>query len=149
MRAAPVTVFGPALQRLAEDLTDTLLSVQALGLTASHLGIASRVVVLHLPGLGAPRVYVNPAIVEAGRETVRHPEASVSLPGVSEQIERPARVVVAYQDLAGSAHREVATDLLAVCHQHEIDQLDGIFWLERLSRLKRDRLLRRLRRSPA
>jgi peptide deformylase len=65
------------------------------------------------------------------------------MPGFTETLERPARIEVAYQDLHGEQHAEDAEGLLAVCHQHEIDQLAGIFWIDRLSRLKRDRLLKR------
>jgi peptide deformylase len=74
---------------------------------------------------------------------IRHQEGSVSMPGVTEEVERHARVRVSYQDLAGAELTEEADGLLAVCHQHEIDQLDGVFWIQRLSRLKRDRLIKR------
>ncbi len=71
------------------------------------------------------------------------------MPGVTDEIERHARVRVRYQDLDGAEHGEEADGLLAVCHQHEIDQLDGIFWIDRLSRLKRDRLIARLQQAAA
>jgi peptide deformylase len=74
---------------------------------------------------------------------IRHTEGSVSMPGVTEDIERHARVRVRYQDLEGKEQFEDAEGLLAVCHQHEIDQLDGVFWIQRLSRLKRERLIKR------
>lgn len=74
---------------------------------------------------------------------IRHTEGSVSMPGVTEEIERHASVRVRYQDLDGNERFEDADGLLAVCHQHEIDQLDGIFWTQKLSRLRRDRLIKR------
>jgi peptide deformylase len=74
---------------------------------------------------------------------IRHAEGSVSMPGVTEDIERHARIRVRYQDLDGNERFEDADGLLAVCHQHEIDQLDGLFWTQRLTRLKRDRLVKR------
>lgn len=141
--AAPVTVFDAALAALAGDLLDTVRAAPGIGITAPHVGVALRLVVLDLPGWAAPRTYVNPQIVEASAELIRHDEGSVSMPGVSEQVERAARVRIAYRDLDGAAQEEAADGLLAVCHQHEIDQLDGIFWLWRLSRLKRERALRR------
>jgi peptide deformylase len=67
----------------------------------------------------------------------------VSLPGVTAEVTRPLSVRIAYQDLAGTAHTQAADGFLAVCLQHEIDQLDGIFWTQRLSRLKRDQVMRR------
>ena len=96
-----------------------------------------------LAGPDSARTYVNPKIDWASTETVRHQEGSVSMPGVTEEIERPARVRVIYRTLDGETRTEEADGLLALCHQHEIDQLDGIFWLQRLSRLKRERAVKR------
>lgn len=145
--ATEVTVFDEALARLADDLVDTLRSVQALGLTACHVGELQRLVVLETAGPGSLGIYVNPRLVEVSDARIRHPEGSVSLPGLIAEVERAGQVTVAYQDLAGQPKTETAEGLLAVCHQHEIDQLDGCFWLDRLSRLKRDRLLKRHRRQ--
>lgn len=145
--ATAVTVFDEALRGLATDLIDSLGAAGALGLTACHIGVAQRVVVLHLDDMAGPQIYVNPRIVKASTDTIRHPEASVSLPGVAESVERAAHIELAYEDLDGVTRHEASSGLLAVCHQHEIDQLDGIFWLARLSRLKRERLLKRHRRA--
>jgi peptide deformylase len=114
-----------------------------IGITGPHIGVAQRVVVLELsPGEGA-KTYINPAIVWASDETIRGPEGSVSMQGVGDDIERAARVRVRYRDLDGVEQIEEAEALRAVCHQHEIDQLDGTFWIQKLSPLKRDRLIRR------
>jgi peptide deformylase len=88
------------------------------------------------------RSYVNPTILWASIETIRHIEGSVSMPGVTEEIERHARVRIGYQTLDGDGSVEQAEGLLSVCHQREIEQLDGVFWIERLSRLKRERLVK-------
>ena len=141
--AAPVTAFDDVLRTLAADLVDTLRQAQALGITAPHVGVLQQVVVIRLADNVAARVYVNPRVVSASAETARHEEGSVSMPGFTEILERPARIQVAYQDLQGEERTEDAKGLLAVCHLHEIDQLAGIFWIDRLSRLKRDRLLKR------
>lgn len=141
--AAFVTVFDDSLRTLAADLQDTLHNAQALGITAPHIGVPLQVVVIQLDSDAVARTYVNPRIVSASAETARHEEGSVSMPGLTESLERPARIRVAYQDLQGEAHSEDAQGLLAICHQHEIDQLAGIFWIDRLSRLKRERLLKR------
>ncbi|ORE94198.1 peptide deformylase [Stappia sp. 22II-S9-Z10] len=141
--AAPVETFGADLAALAADLADTMRAAPGIGITAPHIGVALRVVVLALPEDEAPVTYVNPEIVEASAELFRHVEGSVSMPGVAEDVERPAKVRVRYQDLAGDVHEEEAEGLRAVCHQHEIDQLDGKFWLQSLSRLKRDRVIKR------
>jgi peptide deformylase len=141
--AAPVTVFDSALRELADDLTETLRAAPGIGITAPHLGIAWRVVVLELDPVVGAQVYVNPEIISASPEMIRHREGSVSMPGVHDDVERHARVRIGYRDLDGAARTEDAEGLRAVCHQHEIDQLDGVFWLQRLSRLKRERLIKR------
>ncbi|MFG1352032.1 peptide deformylase [Xanthobacter autotrophicus] len=141
--AEPVTVFDEALEHLVADLLDTLRAAPGIGITAPHIGIAKRVVVLELSAEDGVRAYINPKIVWASTDLIRHAEGSVSMPGVSEEVERPARVRVRYQDLSGAEQLEEADGLRAVCHQHEIDQLDGVFWVQRLSRLKRERVIKR------
>lgn len=141
--AAAVTVFDAALAALAGDLVDTLRAAPGIGITAPHVGVLLRVVVLELSPEEGPRTYVNPEIVWSAPEVIRHAEGSVSMPGAIEEVERPARVRVRYQDLSGAIGEEDAEGLRAVCHQHECDQIDGIFWLHRLSRLKRERLVRK------
>ncbi|MGQ3672211.1 peptide deformylase [Xanthobacter sp. TB0136] len=141
--AQRVTDFDAGLQDLAGDLLETLRAIPAIGITGPHIGVLRRIVVLALPDEEKVRVYVNPHIIWQSEDKIRHVEGSISLPGVSEEVERHARVKVAYQDLEGVAQTEEADGFLAVCHQHEIDQLDGLFWLQRLSRLKRERLLKR------
>ena len=144
--AEPVGVFDAELRTLADDLYDTMRAAPGIGITGPHIGIGKRVVVLQLSTTEPVRVYVNPVIVWASQETIRHAEGSVSMPGVTEEVERAARVRVSYQTLDGTDASEEADGLLAVCHQHEIDQLDGIFWIERLSLLKRERLVKRFRK---
>jgi len=148
--AEPVTIFDGAVEALACDLLETMRAAPGIGITAPHCGVLSRLVVIELDR--AVSRFANPRVVWTSPETARHPEGSVSLPGVVEEVERPARVRVAFQDLAGALHEVEADGLLAVCLQHEIDQLDGVFWLDRLSRLKRERVLKRyekLRRGAA
>lgn len=141
--AGPVVDFGTDLRALADDLSQTLRAVSGIGITAPHVGVSLRLVVLHMPGENSARLYANPRIIWACDDLARQTEGSISMPGVSDEVERPAEVRVAYQDLDGNEAVEEADGLLAACHQHEIDQLDGIFWLERLSRLRRERTIRR------
>lgn len=141
--AEPVTIFDEGLGDLATDLLDTMRAAPGIGITAPHIGIPTRLVVLELSIDDGVRIYVNPKIVWASTDMIRHLEGSVSMPGVTEEVERHARVRVSYQDLSGSEQIEEAEGLLAVCHQHEVDQLDGVFWIQRLSRLKRERLVKR------
>jgi peptide deformylase len=137
--AAPVGAPDEAVRALARDLVDTMRAAPGVGITGPHVGAMRRVVVLELPGDPAPAVYCDPRVVRASDETARFVEGSVSMPGVTDEIERSARVRVAYVDLEGAAREEEAEGFRAACLQHEIDQLDGIFWLRRLSRLRRER----------
>lgn len=139
----PVGAFDDALRGLALDLVDTMRAAPGIGITAAHIGVPLRVVALELADDPEPHIYVNPVIVWACDERIRHDEGSVSMPGAIGEVERAARVRVSYRDIDGEAHEEEAEGLRAVCHQHEIDQLDGIFWLQRLSRLKRERVIKR------
>jgi peptide deformylase len=141
--AEPITQFGPDLKALAADLLDTMREAPGIGITAPHLGILKRLTVLELPGEGRVRIYANPRIIWSSDEMQAHTEGSVSMPGVTETVERPARARIAYQDESGVEQTEEADGLLSVCLQHEIDQLDGIFWIQRLSRLKRERAIKR------
>jgi peptide deformylase len=141
--ARPVTAFDEALRELAKDLLDTMHAAPGIGITAPHIGVFLRVVVLDLGDGDGATTYVNPEIEWASSETILHREGSVSMPGVNDDVLRHARVRNSYQDVDGNARREESEGLRAVCHQHEIDQLNGMFWINRLSRLKRDRLIKR------
>jgi len=141
--AQPVTAFDGALRELARDLLETMHAAPGIGITAPHLGILLRVVVLDLDPVNGARTYVNPEIVWASPETILHQEGSISMPGVNDEIQRHARVRIHFQDIDGNPQTEESSGLRAVCHQHEIDQLNGMFWIQRLSRLKRERLIKR------
>ncbi|KRR07642.1 peptide deformylase [Bradyrhizobium jicamae] len=141
--AEPVTTFDGALRDLATDLLETMHAAPGIGITAPHIGILLRVVVLELDPVEGARTYVNPEIIWASSETILHREGSVSMPGVNDEVSRHARVRIGYHDLDGNPQTEESEGLRAVCHQHEIDQLDGVFWIRRLSRLKRERLIKR------
>ena len=141
--AQPVEVFDDNLRILAEDLVDTMRAAPGIGIAAPHVGVLTRLIAIELPGSTQPSVYVNPVVEWSSSEMFRHDEGSISMPGVTSPVERPASVRVTYQNLSGVTETVTAEGLLAVCLQHEIDQLDGIFWIYRLSRLRRDRIIKR------
>ncbi len=141
--AAPVTDFDGALASLAADLLETMRAAPGIGITAPHIGVLKRLVVIELAAADGIRTYANPQIVWTSADRIRHAEGSVSMPGVREEIERHARVRMLYQDLRGVEQVEEADGLLSICLQHEADQLDGVFWIDRLSRLKRERIIKR------
>jgi peptide deformylase len=141
--AQAVTAFDDALRELANDLLETMHAAPGIGITAPHIGVSLRVVVLDLDPVEGARTYVNPEIIWASPQMILHQEGSVSMPGVNDEVTRHARVRIRYHDVDGSLQTEESDGLRAVCHQHEIDQLNGIFWIRRLSRLKRERLIKR------
>jgi peptide deformylase len=141
--ARPVTAFDEGLRELAADLLETMRAAPGIGITAPHIGVPLRVVVLELDAKDGPQTYVNPEIEWASPEMILHREGSVSMPGVNDEVQRHARVRISYLDLDGTMQTEESEALRAVCHQHEIDQLDGMFWIQRLSRLKRERLVKK------
>lgn len=149
MRCATIVEFGGELKTFSEDLLQAMRTAPGVGITAAHVGVLTRLVIIELDKTSGALTYVNPEITWASQETGRHTEGSVCMPGATEDVERPLRIRFRYQDLMGLWHEEEAEGFLAVCIQHEIDQLDGIFWLQRLSRLKCDRLVRKWERTGA
>ena len=141
-----IEAFDARLAKLAEHLADTMRAAPGIGITAAHVGILERLTVIELDGPASQRIYVNPEIEWFSPERQRHTEGSVSMPGMTDEVERPARIRLTYQDIAGNSHTEDADGLLSICLQHEIDQLDGIFWIDRLSRLKRERIVKKFRK---
>lgn len=143
MPASTVVQFDADLAALAADLLDTMRAAPGIGITAPHIGVLQRLTVIELDAPSGAKIYVNPDITWSSAEAVSHAEGSVSMPGITEDVTRPSRVRVRYQTLLGEVKEDEADGLLSICLQHEIDQLDGIFWLQRLSRLKRDRAIKR------
>ncbi|OAP34401.1 peptide deformylase [Sinorhizobium glycinis] len=143
MSAKTVSRFDEDLRSLVDDLTETMRAAPGIGITAPHIGVLQRVTVIELDRQAGPQCFVNPQIVWQSEATARHSEGSISMPGISEEVERPDSVRVRYQTVSGETLEEEASGLMAVCLQHEIDQLDGIFWIRRLSRLKRERAVKR------
>jgi peptide deformylase len=142
-KAEPIGDIDEDERALAWDLVETMHAAPGIGITAPHVGILRRLVVIQLESDLEPHIYVDPDIVWSSSDMIRHMEGSVSMPGVTDELERHARVRVHYRDLDGVEREEEAEGLMAVCLQHETDQLDGIFWIDRLSKLKRDRLIKR------
>src|SRR6478736_3751839 len=126
MPARPVTAFDDGLRELAADLLETMRAAPGIGITAPHIGVPLRVVVLELDAKTGPQTYVNPEITWASPEMILHKEGSVSMPGVNDDVQRHARVRIGYQDIDGNRLTEESEALRAVCHQHEIDQLNGL-----------------------
>lgn len=134
----PVGAFTPELQRLIDDMFDTMRAAKGVGLAAPQVGRSERVTVVEV--LGAPQVLVNPEIIE--REgSIKWEEGCLSIPEVYGDITRAARVVVKALDREGRPFEVEGTELLGVCLQHEIDHLHGKLFIDHLSFLKRQKAL--------
>ena len=147
-RAAPVTSFDAKLERRVADLNETMRAYQGVGLAANQVGVLERVLVVDVPlddqGITrAAHTLVNPVILErSGSQTAE--EGCLSIPGVFEDVARALRIEVRYQDEKGKSHALEAEGYLARAIQHEVDHLDGVLFVDRLSVLKRQFLKRDL-----
>ena len=143
-RCAEVVAFDADLHQLLGDMAETMKD-EGIGLAANQVGVTLRVFVMDVPlGEGEHTgvlEIINPRIVKAKGE-IRYEEGCLSFPGVNETVKRAAEVDLAYQDRHGVAHEVHASGLVAICIQHELDHLDGIVFLDRLSPLKRRIALR-------
>jgi len=150
-KSAPVTTFDEGLRALAGDLSETMLAVPGAGLAAPQVGVLSRLIVM----AGAENeedfddrtlVLVNPRLTRAKGEQF-YDEGCLSVLDLQEKVRRAAEVTVAFQDLEGRSREFTADGRRAVILQHEIDHLDGVLFLDHLSRLKREIYKRRLRKQ--
>ncbi|MGE5833115.1 MAG: peptide deformylase [Acidobacteriota bacterium] len=146
--AAPVTTFDADLHKLIDDMIETMYAAPGIGLAAPQVGVPLRVAVVDLSlGKRGGELFtlVNPEFVE--REGMQlEEEGCLSVPGFNATVARPARVVVRALDRAGASHIVEGTNLLARALQHELDHLDGLLFLDRLRGIKRDLIVRRIRK---
>jgi peptide deformylase len=144
-KAEPVTVLTRDIDALVEDMVETMYDEVGIGLAAPQVGVGLRLLVVD-EGKGHVRPYLNPLIVEQGGHAVAE-EGCLSLPGIFADVARAEWVVVEAQDRRGVPLRTRARGLLARVFQHEIDHLDGVLFIDRLDRVTRDRIKRRIRRD--
>lgn len=136
--AEPVSAFDADLAGLVADLIDTMRAHNAIGLSAPQLGDGRRVLVVDTAGDGAePAVYVNPEILSKGSALGLVEESCLSVPGVNANVIRPVEVTVRAQDPDGRPFERALSGMDAICLQHEIDHLDGVLFVDRLSFLRR------------
>ncbi len=149
--ADEVEEWDSELETLVEDMLETMYVANGVGLAAPQVGVSQRVFVVDLgeadeEGNG-PLAIVNPNVVESSRETSRSPEGCLSIPGMEEVVERPETVTVEGTDPQGNPISLEITGLLSRVVQHEIDHLDGVLFIDRLSALKRRMLLKKWQKS--
>jgi len=144
-RAEPVAAVTAEVEQRLDDMVETMYDSVGIGLAATQVGIGLRMLVLD-EGRGVAQAYLNPSIVEQGGEEIGE-EGCLSLPGIFADVARAEWVVVEAQERSGAPIRRRASGLLARVFQHEIDHLDGILFIDRLDKVTRDRIKRRIRRE--
>jgi peptide deformylase len=144
LAAQPVGELTPELERLVEDMFETMYATNAIGLAAPQVDVHKRIVTIDVSGdRSAPELFVNPVIVSASRMAMVE-ESCLSVPGIVANVERATRLSVRAVDRTGATYERDLEDLLAVCLQHEIDHLDGKLFVDRLPLLTRFRVKRKL-----
>jgi peptide deformylase len=146
----PVERVDDELRALMDDMLETMYDAPGIGLAAIQIGVPKRVIVMDLAGKDdepQPRYYVNPEILWASEETAPYEEGCLSIPDIYDEVERPARVKLRYLNYQGEQVEEDAEGLFAVCIQHEMDHLQGVLFIDHLSRLKRDRAVAKVKKQ--
>ncbi|KAF1046154.1 MAG: Peptide deformylase 1 [Herbaspirillum frisingense] len=146
--AKPVTVFDERIKTLVADMAETMYAAPGVGLAATQIDVHEQVIVIDVSDEGKElRVFINPEVLWASDEKRVYDEGCLSVPGIYDGVERPARVKVRAFDADGKAFEVDADDLLAVCIQHEMDHLKGKVFVEYLSPLKRNRIKTKLQKE--
>jgi peptide deformylase len=143
--AKPVEKVDDELRKLIDDMFETMYACPGIGLAATQVDVHQRLIVMDLSeDQTQPRVFINPEITPLTDEVAPYEEGCLSVPGFYEKVQRPARVHIKALDRDGNTFEEEADELLATCIQHEIDHLDGKLFVDYVSRLKRDRIKKKL-----
>ena len=142
----PVKRIDAGIRALVDDMFETMYGAPGIGLAAIQIGVDKRVVVMDLSkkeDAHKPLVLINPEITWESKEKSTHEEGCLSIPEYYEEVERPHEVKVKYLDLDGKTHEIAAKGLLATCVQHEIDHTNGVLFIDHISKLKRDRVIKK------
>ena len=151
-KSKPVAAVDDDLRTLMDDMLETMYAAPGIGLAAIQVGAPVRVIVMDLARgeePKSPRFFVNPEIVWRSEETVGYEEGCLSIPEYFDEVQWPSKVKVRYLNYQGEAIQEDAEGLYAVCIQHEMDHLNGVLFIDHLSRLKRDRAVAKVKKAKA
>jgi peptide deformylase len=146
----PVKKIDAGIRKLIEEMFETMYDAPGIGLAAVQIGTTKRVVTLDLAKKDEPKnpqVFINPEIVWSSDEQSIYEEGCLSIPETYGEVERPAQVKVKYLDAQGTPREIEAAGLLSTCLQHEIDHLNGVLFIDHLSRLKRDRIIKKFTKA--
>ncbi|MDM7957340.1 peptide deformylase [Blastomonas sp.] len=146
-----VETFDDDLRTLVADMFETMYDAPGIGLAAIQIGVPKRVLVIDLQHEGedgepvrTPQVFINPEILDPSDEHTLYNEGCLSVPDQYAEVERPSTIRARWQDLDGKVHEEPMDGLMATCLQHEMDHLEGVLFIDHLSRLKRQMVLKKL-----
>ena len=143
--AKKVDKFDKSLEMLSKNMLSTMYEAEGIGLAATQVDIHIRLVVMDLSEeRNEPRVFVNPEYTILDKSPFTYEEGCLSIPGFNEEISRPSKILLKWQDLQGNFHEEKPDGIFTVCAQHEIDHLDGKLFVDYLSPIKRDRIRKKL-----
>ena len=155
--STPVEEIDDDLQQLIDGMFETMYAAPGIGLAAIQVGVPKRLLVMDLqepesdeedaPPVKNPRVFINPQILEGSEQLSIYNEGCLSVPDQFAEVERPSTVRVSWLDREGRIHEQTLDGLLATCLQHEMDHLNGVLFIDHLSRLKRDMLLKKLEKA--
>ena len=167
--SVPVETFDDELRTLVADMFETMYDAPGIGLAAVQVGVPIRLLVIdlqpddedaepelchahggeehyHQPVKKEPRVFVNPEVLDSSEELTTYNEGCLSVPEIYAEVDRPTRIRARWQDLDGNTHEEEIDGMLATCLQHEMDHLEGVVFLDRISRLKRQMAMKKLQK---
>lgn len=148
--AEPVTVVDDKIRTLIDNMFETMVAADGIGLAATQVDVHQQVIVMDISEKrNEPRVFINPQIEVLEPDTVPFDEGCLSVPGFNETVDRPKHVMIRALDRDGKAFEEEANGLLAVCIQHEMDHLKGKLFVDYLSTLKRNRIRKKLKKQRA
>ena len=153
--SSPVEAITPELQTLIDDMFETMYAAPGIGLAAIQVGVPKRILVIDLQDpeeeggepVRKPMVFINPEILRSAETIVPYQEGCLSVPDQYAEVERPESIRARWLDRDGKVREEELDGLLATCLQHEMDHLEGILFIDHLSRLKRDMILRKLAKA--
>ena len=150
----PVEKVTTEVRKLADDMLETMYDAPGIGLAAIQVAQPLRLITMDLAkrdedgeSQPRPRVFINPEILSSSEELSVYEEGCLSIPEYYEEVERPERVKVKYLDLDGKAHEVTAKGLFATCIQHEVDHLNGVLFIDHISRLKRARIIKKFSKA--
>jgi peptide deformylase len=150
LKSELVKRIDSGIRKLVDDLFETMYEAPGIGLAAIQIGIPKRVVTMDLSKKEddhKPQVFINAEIIWKSEDISKYEEGCLSIPEYYEEVKRPARVKVKYLDLDGKPHEIEASGLLATCLQHEIDHTNGVLFIDHISKLKRDRVVKKFAKA--